>query len=187
MTKMIELQERQDKHDKNHHRDIYSLSFPERMNHYTLHFSKYVGRMARSYPDEVTRQETVEQTIADCFIVGLAASNVLNMSLDEELENMFGLDCEGLSEWVGALNDDEQMTVEDIQIFLFENLAPPTGEIANALESLDHMEAMETRDIIEAETLEIIANLLIVAGSLDADLEEIVEHRWSEIEEQSIM
>lgn len=185
---LLNLQKRQQEHDKEHHRDIFTLPYPDRMNHYVHHFSKYVGRLSRDYADEDMRIEHIEMTLADGFIVGLAAANTLNLDLQSELEEMFGLEADGVEEWGEALNPTEDiMDSEELQDWLFERVASPAGRMANAMESLDHMEPMNTRKVLEEETVEIISNLLIAAENLGTNLEQILDDRWTEIEEESIL
>lgn len=188
MTELIDLQKRQKEHDRDHHRDIFTLPYPDRMNHYVLHFSKYVGRLSRDYGDAEQRQNQLEKTLADSFIVGLAAANTLNLNLQEELEEMFGLAETGLDSWAESLNSaDDTMELEELQEWWFRRMASPTGRMSNALESLDHMEPINVRDILEEDVVEIISNLLIVSDNLPSDLNKLLDDRWTEIEENSIL
>lgn len=187
-TGLLDLQKRQIEHDKEHHQDIYTLPYPERMNHYVLHFSKYVGRLSRDYADEERREEQLEKTLADSFIVALAAANTLNLDLQAELEEIFGLEADGVAEWAEELDPaDDPMDSEEVQEWLFQRMATPTGRMSNAMESLDHMEPMNVRELLEEETVEIVSNLLITAENLRTDLEELLDDRWTEIEEESIL
>lgn len=187
-TGFLDLQKRQQEHDKEHHRDIYTLPYPDRMDHYVLHFSKYVGRLARDYADEETHEAQLEKTLADSFIVSLAAANTLNLDLQAQLEEMFGLNAGGVAEWGRKLDStDDQMGSEEIQDWLFRRMAIPAGSMSNAMESLDHMEPMNTRELLEEETVEIVSDLLIAAENLESDLEKLVDDRWTEIEEESIL
>lgn len=187
-TGFLDLQKRQQKHDQGHHQDIFTLPYPERMNHYVLHFSKYVGRLSHDYANEDVREEQVEKTIADSFIVGLAAANTLNLDMQNELEAKFGPKADVVSEWVVELNPtDEIKDSEELQDWLFTHMATPTGRMSNAMESLDHMEPVNVREILEEDTVEIISHLLIAAGNLTTDLEILLDERWTEIEEESIL
>lgn len=188
MTELLDLQKRQKEHDRDHHEDIYTLPYPDRMNHYVLHFSKYVGRLSRDYGDEERLQEQLEKTLADSFIVALAAANTLNLDLQEELVEMFGLEESDLDGWAKELNPaDDTMDLEELQEWWFRRMATPTGRMSNALESLDHMEPINVREILEEDTVEIISNLLIVSDNLPSDLYEVLDNRWTEIEENSIL
>ena len=185
---IIELQKRQKEHDRDHHRDIYTLPYPDRMNHYVLHFSKYVGRLSQDYAEEEQLAAQLEKTLADSFIVAIAGANTLNIDLQNQLEEMFGLDANSVEEWADLLNQSEEdMDPDELKRWWLKRMAGPTGRMANALESLDHMEPINGRQILEDDIIEIIADLLIVASCLELDLIEVLEARWSEIEENSIL
>ncbi|MFD1514556.1 hypothetical protein [Halomarina rubra] len=187
-TTLIDLQKRQREHDRGHHRDIYTLPYFNRMNHYVLHFSKYVGRLSQDYPDGGQLTTQLEQTLADSFIVAIAAANTLNLDLQAQLEEMFGLEAEGIEEWTNLLNQSlDDMGSSELKDWWFKRMAGPTGRMANALESLDHMESINSRQILEEDTTEIVANLLIVAESMDLDLVAVLDARWEEIESNSIL
>lgn len=185
---LLELQKRQQEHDKGHHRDIYSLSYPGRMNHYVLHFSKYVGRLAQDYTDDDMQREQIQKTLADSFIVALASANTLNLDLQNQLEQMFGLEADTVSEWSEQLDPAESsMNLDEVQDWLFNRMAIPAGRMANAMESLDHMESMPFRDLLEEETVEIVSDILIAAENIEVDLPELLDERWNKIEEESIL
>jgi hypothetical protein len=73
------------------------------------------------------------------------------------------------------------------QDWLFQRMASPAGSMSNAMESLDHMEPMNTRELLEEETVEVVSDLLIASENLDFDLVALLDDRWTEIEEESIL
>lgn len=185
---LIDLQKRQQEHDKGFHQDIFNTPYPDRMNHYVLHFSKYVGRLSKQYSDEKRRREKLEKTLADSIIVVLAAANTLNLDLRKELQDNCGIESEGataISEELNQIDDIENP--EEVQNWLFNQMAEPAGRMANAMESLDHMEPMNVRQILEEETIQILSDLLIATDELSTDLETMLDERWIEIEEESIL
>lgn len=187
--KLIELQKRQKEHDENHHYDIHTLPYYERMNHYVLHFSKYVGRLSKDYPTEGRLSEQIHKTTADAFIVTLAAANTLGLNLQAELEGRFG---EGVAshfrEWQEVADSTGgAMDVEELKDWLLVELADPTGEMANALESTDHMEGINAREILTEGIMEIFTTLIIASNHLNEDIVGLVEHRWETIESESIL
>lgn len=187
-TGLIDLQNQQVTHDRDHHHDIYTLPHPQRMNHYVLHFSKYVGRLSETHSSEETRQQQLEKTLADSFIVVLASANTLNLDLQEELESTFYVTSSILSELIDEFG--RQIDPEDkyeLQQWWFSEYAGPAGEMSNAMESRDHMEPMNVREVFEDQTVEILSILLTVAGNLPVDLEQLLHDRWTEIEEESIL
>ncbi|TGV48456.1 hypothetical protein EN803_41820, partial [Mesorhizobium sp. M2D.F.Ca.ET.160.01.1.1] len=84
------------------------------MKHYALHFSKYVGRLARGDLE----QKPLDATLVDALLVALSAANALNQRLHTE---DFHID----------IRDDS--TLED--------LADAAGRFADACEKMDHLES----------------------------------------------
>lgn len=157
------------------------------MNHYVHHFSKYVGRLSKTY-SEPEKQQQIEKTLADSIIVALAAANTLNLDLRDELEEEHDIDSTGaiaIAEELNQGNGPEKR--EGVQNWLFEQLATPTGRMADAMESLDHMEPMNTRQILEEETANIFTILLTASNEIEIDLISLLDNRWHEIEEKSIL
>jgi hypothetical protein len=185
---LIELQKIQNEHDKHHHPDIYNTSYPDRMNHYVLHFSKYVGRLSEESNSEGEIYEILEKTIADSFIVALAAANTLNLELQEELTNYSDEKVRGVAAWADKMGSTQELDDPiETKNWLFQEMAKPAGEMSNAMESLDHMESIDVRTILEEGTVEIVAHILTAAGCTDIDLEELTNDRWEEIEQNSIL
>jgi hypothetical protein len=187
-TGLIDLQKRQYKHDKEHHPDIYNTSYPARMNHYVLHFSKYVGRLSKTHSDEKKLEKKLEKTLADSIIVTLAAANTLNLDLNDEMRERFEVDSNGVNNIAEKLNQSSEVSeMDEVREWLFNRMATPAGQLSDAMESLDHMESMDTRQILENGTVEILADLLIASDKLDANINELLDDRWTEIEEESIL
>lgn len=184
---ILDLQKRQHKHDQEHHQDIFNISYPERMNHYVLHFSKYTGRLSREGLGRKETRDTLRKTIADSVIVALASANTLNMDIGKRLRKDYNINSEELSVVAEELNEANLSDEHEISDWLFSRLATPAGNMANAMESLDHMESVNTRQVLEDETVEIMRVLLIAAYNLDVDLAKILDDRWNEIEEESIL
>lgn len=187
-TMLLDLQRRQHEHDKGFHQDIFNTSYPDRMNHYVLHFSKYVGRLAKSYTDESDQRHQIEKTLADSVIVSLAAANTLNLDLRDELEKEFDIKSNGVLSISSELNQSSHsMSLDEVQDWLFTQMAVPTGEMSNAMESLDHMEPMNVRQVLEDKTVEIVSLLLIASDELETSLVDLLDDRWIEIEDESIL
>lgn len=111
----LEMQKEQFEHDKRNHSDIICLHKNDRLKHYGLHFSKYVGRLARG-SDEVI---SVERTLVDCALVSLSAANTLHQNFGE------------IEVTHGALEHEFSATLA---------LADAAGRFADACEKIDHME-----------------------------------------------
>lgn len=185
---LIDLQKRQHNHDKEHHQDIFNTSYPDRMNHYVLHFSKYVGRLSKHSSNGEDLTEHLEKTLADSFIVALAAANTLNLDIYQQIQQRHGINGktpETVAEELNQLDGIDR--TGEIQEWLFKELAMPTGEMANAMESLDHMEPMAVRQTLEEGTMDVIEDLLIASDLMNISLGSLLEDRWNEIEEESIL
>lgn len=187
-TELKELQEYQLQHDKDHHRDIFTLPYLDRMDHYVLHFSKYVGRLSPGYDSPLGRRANIEKTLADAFIVVLAAANTLNLDLHEELASAYGLDVNEVDEWTHELSAEyDHVTDKEVQDWLFKHLATPAGHMSNVMESFDHMERGLDFKELDNGVVEIAGVLLTAAGLLEVQLSEITRVRWNEIEEESVL
>jgi hypothetical protein len=184
---LLALQKRQKDHDIEHHPDIYNTSYPDRMNHYTLHFSKYVGRFSRDYDTKADLENRLEKTLADGLIVGLAAANTLNIDLQNQLTEQ-GAEINGIPDVSDHYNlPANDFDLVELQEWLMTQMATPTGRMADAMESLDHMESMNGREILENGTVEIFKALLFGAQQSGYEPASLIEDRWNEIEDESIL
>jgi len=180
------IQQRQWEHDEEFHQDIHTLSKLDRLNHYALHFSKYVGRLSHDHPEEEL-EDQLDKTIADALIVTFAAANTLEIDLQTELEETFGESFDEVNEWAQFLdNTGEEMEPPAVRDWLFNRLAMPTGEIANAIESLDHVEPMNLREILDEELIQILSFLMVASNQLSFEPVQVIENRWETIEKESI-
>ncbi|WP_155935155.1 hypothetical protein [Methylobacterium sp. 10] len=116
---VLEMQKEQFRHDRRNHSDILSLHKNERLKHYGLHFSKYVGRLARG-PDE---EKSVKRTVVDTVLVSLSAANTLHQRLGA----------------VARYNSNA-----NTQIDILRPIADAAGRFADACEKIDHLEEFVT-------------------------------------------
>jgi hypothetical protein len=146
------LQIEQQAHDLANHFDIASLHRGDRLKHYGLHFSKYVGRLARGHREF----KTAQQTIVDAMLVALSAANALNQKLESSL---FAID---------------ESPIADLFYF-----ADACGRFADACEKLDHLE--EFRGIALDSNKDIITWILKKALELNLDLNVLISDRRAEL------
>ncbi len=111
----LALQREQFTHDQRNHSDITCLHKNDRMKHYGLHFSKYVGRLARGSSETIS----TERTIIDCALVSLSAANTLHQNLNE----------------IVVLDSGTLRGAEALLVF-----ADAAGRFSDACEKIDHME-----------------------------------------------
>lgn len=150
-------QESQEVHDRSFHFDIYCLPLKARVAHNALHFSKYVGRLARqgSSPTDGTRK-----TITDCALIALSAANALRLNLGEMVPPT-----------VPALQEAD----------LLRDLAIPTGSLADAVEKIDHLEDYGNK---MAESVQAIVHWVIAAAALNnLNLDAAIRARRGQIRE----
>lgn len=112
---LLKWQRDQHKHDQRNHSDIACLHKTDRLKHYGLHFSKYVGRLARGESDPIS----VERTIVDTALVCLSAANTLHQKLDIPGDNKI----------------DRDFPDNGLKL-----LADAAGRFSDACEKIDHME-----------------------------------------------
>ena len=180
------LQVAQKQHDEQFHPDIYYLDYPRRMTHFVLHFAKYAGRLAEmtGAPDP----KRLEQTLADNFIVVLAASDVLNLDFDQRLTSAHGEPPKPtLAAWCAHVARGESVSPEAVPEWWMMKLVPPTGEMAKALESLDHMEPLNVREMLTKGLLAVLVSTLATAHFLRVDLEKLTRDRWDEVARRRLL
>ena len=112
---MANLQRSQYAHDMRNHFDILSLHKNDRLKHYGLHFSKYVGRLAR----EANEPKPIERTVVDAILVSLSAANTLHQDLSSE----------------ALVSRPTAKQIDPLRL-----LADATGRFADACEKIDHLE-----------------------------------------------
>jgi hypothetical protein len=149
------MQCQQHAHDMRNHFDILALHKNDRLKHYGLHFSKYVGRLARG-PAE---SKPVERTVVDALLITLSAANTLHQDLRKANLGRSGV------------NSDP-----------FRTFADAAGRFADACEKIDHME--EFLPIAKTANIDILAWVLTTAQERDLDLTEAIAARRKELSER---
>lgn len=186
-TELFDLQRGQKKHDQEYHPDIYYLPYEHRARHLALHLAKYVGRLATK-GDPKKAEEGLRTTLSDTMIVVLSFSEILKLDLHEKLAELFGRGGgTHLAEWGRRIDPGgEYLGKEHLQQWWLYCLAPPTGKMAKALESLDHIEPVDVRKLLTEGLVDVLASCVVVAHQLDVDLAQLVRDRWKIIEDKRI-
>ncbi len=180
---LFSLQTQQYLHDRNYHWDIQVLPVHQRLNHYALHFSKYVGRLIEASLSEDA--QTYQQALTDFFIISLAAANTLNLNLSDEIQkNVSLVDCE-LSEMVNLIYEKYLNTPNDY-FYTVELLALYTGRLAKACESVDHLEKYPFRETIAKYIIHIAIQSMVTASNAELDLIQATQNRLQPIKERFI-
>src|SRR5438067_1321862 len=131
-SNLRKLQAAQYRHDQAAHMDIAGLAVPQRVTHFTLHFSKYVGQLAHA--TRKTDDPLIQKVVTDSFVIALAAANAMNVDLQRRIEE--GLYRSDLTE----LDSDGEGTLDAVLL----RYAEVVGKMAKACEALDHMEDYPT-------------------------------------------
>jgi hypothetical protein len=177
-TIMLQIQRDQNTHDLLAHRDILNLDTHTKLKHMTLHFLKYAGKLAEAH--DAQSRSSLELVLVDTFIICLATANALNVNLGKawalSAENL-----DGLSRCFCV----KGLTVDPLDRALF-GLVKIAGRMAKAIESTDHLERGNPREDLETLIVELSAEVLLLLGSLNTSIEEIVRARWSAVESKSI-
>ena len=145
-------QQDQQEHDLRNHFDILSLSRPDRLKHYGLHFAKYAGRFARGGVEAKSRTET----LVDAFLVALSAANALNQALPE----------------VVFVKENR----EELSDLTFTDQA---GRFADACEKIDHLE--DFRMIALDANVALVDWIMRSATVAGLDLDALVDERRQQL------
>lgn len=187
-SELFELQKAQKRHDQEYHPDIYYLPYENRARHLVLHFAKYVGRLAAK-ADPAKDEASLKTTLSDTMIVVLSFSEILKLDLQERLVALFGSpQSKAFAEW-GARVDPggDYLGKDHLKQWWLLRMAPSTGKMAKALESLDHIEPIDVKRLLTEGVVEVLASCVVVAHQLDLDLAQHVRDRWVVIENNRIL
>lgn len=182
-NELSNLQSLQHTHDENYHQDIWCLPFNARIKHMVLHFAKYTGKFLLA--EENQDASLFGPTVVDAWIITLASANMLNLKLASALDLDSATKADLLS--VGqALLASHFASARNPYLLAIHEIGKITGRMAKACESLDHMEAFDSRETLERGALDMAKLCLALAASLDFDLIPLVHARWKEVESKSI-
>jgi hypothetical protein len=143
-------------HDMRNHFDILALHKNDRLKHYGLHYSKYVGRLARGKAEP----KPLVRTVVDALLIALSAANTLHQDIRK-------------------VNIPTEFATGD----LFAVFADAAGRFADACEKIDHME--EFLPIAKSANIDIFGWILATAGQHDIDLADSVALRRKELSERA--
>ncbi len=114
--------------------------------------------------------------MTDSGIVSLSAANALAIRLDEKVKE---------SAPPEKIPPEKKSLAHAYSDFAC-GLVIPTGRMAKALESLDHMEEFSFRRCLEEGVIDIIRAVSECSYRLNYDLVNGIHTRWKEIEAKSI-
>ena len=156
------LQIAQLEHDERFPREITYLDIQPRLVHMCLHFAKYYGTIVDQMNQPHTDEPKLKQAMVDMFIICLTSANILNLRLSDHIDGIvYGLSIESA----------------------YVPLAVSIGKFAKALESLDHLEAFNYKEVM-CDSVVTIAQCLINITHFDLAGE--VPYRLNVVQNRSI-
>lgn len=174
---LMRLQRVQHAHDEAAHRDILSFSLHKRLKHMVLHFFKYAGNIEAARVDQDAAG--LRRVLIDTFIICLASANALNLSLDRAI----GV-CQDLQEIAGR---DVSQVDQDVYGEAVSRLVLVGGQMAKAVESLDHMEDGNPRAAMSALLPQLTGAVLgMLARAGVNDIEATVRARLLAVERRAL-
>lgn len=176
----LPVQRMQLEHDEKAHRDILSFSLHKRLKHMVLHFYKYAAKITLAA--EAGDEATARKILIDAFIICLASSNALNLSLGKSIE---------ASPESATLDSVAQVLAKcyvspDVYRSAARDLLLIGGRMAKVVESADHMEAGDPRGDMARLVPELAASVLGHLGRMQVGIEQAVRARLTGVEQKSI-
>lgn len=153
------LQVAQLKHDERFPKEITYLSLNKKLNHFTLHLAKYVGRL--------WEEGFNSQDVVDLFIITLSSSNMLNIDLSTQVISIPENDQLDKSRLLGLLT----ITI---------------GKLAKACEAQDHLEDFPVREVAAKAIISSSHACLFLSHLLGIDLINEVPRRLASVQSRSI-
>ena len=167
------FQLRQQHHDELFHKDILLLPVAHRMQHMALHMAKYAARFICA---PSTADESYRAALVDALVIALASANTLNINLGAATQ-----ETHVESPAAHATNRSEptgHVTFEKL-------FAAAMGRMAKAAESLDHVEAFPSRQVLSTSTVELAQLVLKQMGAVGLDISTSYFARLEDVERRS--
>jgi hypothetical protein len=125
----------------------------------------------------------VSRTLVDSFIIALSAAELLRIDLLAAVRAK-GVEPDVSAELghLGGSLGERCPKSASVVDWYFRQLAIHSGRLAKALESLDHLERLEYRHVMEQSVAEVLTASLVAASQLGINLAELVPARWAEVE-----
>ena len=194
------LQWKQDRHDALYHADIYTLTRKNNLTHMTMHLSKYLGGMISQYVDVNHQNIELDKLSADFVIVLMSMANRVNINLAAEIENevdsytsTFQGACADYSVPEVALeavtnyfSQSHLRIVDDTKFYL--DVAVRIGNLAKAIEALDHLEQYPSREFIEKSVHDLFRLIMRFRASYSfKNLGSYIWQRMAKIESKNVL
>jgi hypothetical protein len=181
---LLIMQSQQYDHDEFFHKEITRLNIHQRLNHMALHFAKYAGEICNCILNTQDEQ-SLKKNVIDSFIISTTCLNTLNIRIYDKLSFSNTLLPESLLDLGHNIANQLRIDTKD-PLWLIKTYPIVVGELAKALESVDHLESYPYREAIAGCVVRISSLMLIAASHLNIDLATEVSNRLTGVKEKSI-
>lgn len=184
IDQLLKLQTAQLDHDEFFHKEITRLTVHQRLNHMTLHFAKYSGKICNFILNS-SDEQALKKTVIDSFIISITCANALNLRVSDKLIIGNTQEISSLSDLGHIISKNYEINVED-PLWLVKTYPIVVGELAKACESVDHLESYQYREAIAGCVIRICSLMLAAASHLNIDIATEVLNRLTGVKEKSI-
>lgn len=181
---LLNIQIQQLEHDENFHKEITFLNTHQKINHMTLHFAKYAGKICSGVLN-ANDKHLLDKTVIDAFIISIACANILNVRLSDALMPASDYGKKKLPDLIGDITSNLKINTNE-PLWLLKTYPVVVGELAKACEAIDHLEDYDFRKKIVDCAVRISSLMLIAAQQLEIDLLEAVPLRLAGVKNKSI-
>jgi len=178
---LLPLQKLQYAHDQAAHFDMLAFDLHKRLKHMVLHFFKYAGKV--EVAREADDQTALRRILIDTFVICMATANALNQSLGTHIDAQ--AESRDLDALASSLRKG-RIVETDLFTDATRSLVRIGGQMAKAVESLDHMERGDCRLTMETLLPQLAAAVLSLLGRMQPGLEHDIRTRFAGIEARSI-
>ncbi len=161
------FQGEQFRHDAVAHGDIVELPMRRQLVYFTLHFSKYQGRILKALRSG--DDEAMQRLITDSFIVALASANALG-----KCSRILGA---GRPTSLSGLKSSEALMSAYVEV---------VGEMSKACEAFDDNEDYPSHTVLDSCVSTLLRIVIALANAHRVPLFETVPHRWSRVERRAL-
>ncbi len=154
------------RHDAIAHGAIAGLPMRRQLVYFTLHLSKYQGRMLKALRSE--DRDSIRRLITDSFIILLATANALG-----KCPRIVGA---GRPTSLSHLRSSEALMCAYVEV---------VGEMAKACEAFDDNEHYPSHTMLDTCVSTLIRIVIALANAHGVPLFEAVPHRWSRVERRA--
>lgn len=160
------FQDEQFRHDAVAHGDIAGLPMQRQLVHFTLHLSKYQGRLLKALRSEDI--DSIQRLITDSFIILLSTANALGKS-----PRIVG---GGRPTSVSHLRGSEALMSAYVEV---------VSEMSKACEAFDDNENYPSHSVLDTCVSTLIRIVIALANANGVPLFETVPHRWGRVERRA--